>query len=224
MAASTFVTRRRRAIALLAAGTAGVALLGACSGGGSPSSQSSTAASSSAASTSGTPGASSSGSATAKESRPPGDIPDNQVYVPYTPDGAIYTVNVPEGWQRTDLPGGATFTDKLSSVTIQQEDAATAPTVASVRAQGRPIAAAPTTGYKDGKVEQVSVPAGSAVRATYSAQGPADPVTGKSATDDVVVYTFFHGGKEVELVLAGPHGADSASPWKIVSESFWWTA
>src|SRR3954469_16106844 len=59
-------------------------------------------------------------STTAAESNPLGDIPDNQVYVPYQPADGAFSVQVPEGWARTDLPDGVSFTDKLNTVALQQ--------------------------------------------------------------------------------------------------------
>lgn len=44
----------------------------------------------------------------AAEQSPPGDIPDNQVFVPYAFPGRAYTVSVPEGWSRT-TSGGSTL-------------------------------------------------------------------------------------------------------------------
>src|SRR4051794_41322698 len=52
----------------------------------------------------------------AREKSPPGDIPDNQVYVPYAPARAGYSVKVPEGWSRSTASGATTFTDKLNSI------------------------------------------------------------------------------------------------------------
>jgi hypothetical protein len=198
---------RRPVMAALATALAAVMVLGGCSAGPGPSSASSAAPS----------------GKSAPETNPPGDIPDNQAFVSYSPSGGGYTVEVPEGWQRSQLPGGATFTDKLNSVTVQQRSVPAAPTVASVRAGNGPSATAPTSAYRDGQVQQVQLPAGTAVQATYTADGPVDPVTGKAATDDVVVYTLYRSGQEAELVLAGPHGADNVDPWRTVSESFAWT-
>src|SRR5207248_392432 len=61
--------------------------------------------------------ASSSGAAPTNgpETNPPGDIPDNQAFVRYQPTSGGYSIEVPEGWARTDGPGVATFTDKFNS-------------------------------------------------------------------------------------------------------------
>ncbi|PZS34010.1 MAG: hypothetical protein DLM61_04315, partial [Pseudonocardiales bacterium] len=67
----------------------------------------------------------------ATESAPPGDIPDNQAFVPYAPKGTGYRLQVPEGWAMTQ-PGRATlFTDKYNSIRIEKLTVAKAPTVAS---------------------------------------------------------------------------------------------
>src|SRR5258707_4827727 len=58
------------------------------------------------------------------EKNPPGDIPDNQVFVQYTsPRG--FSFKVPEGWARKDLSDGAAFVDKYGVVKATQSDAAT---------------------------------------------------------------------------------------------------
>jgi hypothetical protein len=61
--------------------------------------------------------------------------------------------------------------------------------------------------------------AGPAVRITYFAPAPADPVTGKAHTNAVERYVFFKNGKDVVLTLSGPKGADNVDPWRIVTDS-----
>src|SRR5262245_5381289 len=39
--------------------------------------------------------------AIATEDNPPGDIPDNQAFVPYTSANGGYAISMPEGWART---------------------------------------------------------------------------------------------------------------------------
>src|SRR3954447_11969915 len=79
----------------------------------------------------------------APENSPAGDIPDNQVYVPYRPAGATYTVKVPEGWSRSAHGGATPFPDKLNSIPMQARvasGAASAATGAQHRGpQARPL-------------------------------------------------------------------------------------
>jgi hypothetical protein len=78
-------------------------------------------------------------------------------------------------------------------------------------------------GFKPGTVTPVKRTAGPAVRVTYLAAAPRDPVTGRSGTDAVERYLFFHGGHDVVLTLSGPKGADNVDPWRIVTDSVRWS-
>ena len=157
-----------------------------------------------------------------REVSPPGDIPDNQVFVRYSPPRARYSVRVPEGWARVSSAGAVTFTDKLNSVRMASRPVTAAPTTASVR-RGLPAFARSIHGFASGRVSTVNRHAGTAVRLTYLADSGADPVTGKVHTDAVERYLFFHNGTEVDLTLSGPKGADNVDPWRIVTESLRWT-
>lgn len=204
------VRSRRFALGLIVAITIGLA---ACS------------SSSGSAGSSGSPGGSVTTTAAggvdpnAPEQSPPGDIPDNQVFVPYQfPDGS-FTISVPEGWSRSVDGATVTFTDKLNSIRLETAPADAAPTVASAKASELPtIERLP--GYTAGTVEMVDRKAGPAVRITYQATSTPDPVTSKTITLDVERYEFFTNGTEVTATLSGPKGADNVDPWRIVTDSF----
>ena len=158
------------------------------------------------------------------EVNPAGDIPDNQAYVAYSPPGSGFSVKVPEGWARTTPARGVTsFTDKLNRVQMQQRAATSAMTIAGARQTVIPALAKSVPGFKAGKLSTVSRTAGSAIRITYLATSPTDPVTGRSHTDAVERYEFFHRGTSVVLTLSGPKGADNVDPWKIVTDSLRYT-
>lgn len=140
--------------------------------------------------------------ASAPEVSPPGDIPDNQAYVRYTPPGAGFSVKVPEGWSRTQNGGAVVFTDKLNSIRIEH---------------GSPT---PRTGAKT----TVHRTAGAAEKLSYTMKAPPDPVTGKVVTDAVERYVFTHGARTAVLTLSGPKGADNVDPWRIVTDSLRWSA
>jgi hypothetical protein len=151
-----------------------------------------------------------------------GDIPDNQVYVPYQPADGSFSVTVPEGWARTDLADGVSFTDKLNTVTVRELTGRPQPTPDSVRASELKDVAVQGSNVVVGTVETTSLPAGNAIDATYSADSVADPVTGRVVTDDVELYVFWRNGEEVLLTLSGPHGADDVDAWRTISTSFTW--
>lgn len=151
----------------------------------------------------------------------PGDIPDNQVFIPVTPPGAAYRVKVPEGWARSDAQGVETFTDKYNSITLRSFPASVAPTVASVRsADLSDVSSDPT--FVIGDVSIVHRSAGAVILATYEIGSAPNPVTGKKALLAVERYIYFHNGTEVTVTLAGAKGADNVDPWKIVTNSFTW--
>jgi hypothetical protein len=140
---------------------------------------------------------------TAADSSPPGDIPDNQAYVSYTPPGARFSVKVPEGWSQTAQAHDIRFTDKLNAIELTWD----------ATAQPAPAGA---------KLSTVTRKAGPAKRAVYTAQGQSDPVTGKVRADAVERYEFTHAGRTVVLTLSGPKGADNVDPWRIVTDSLRW--
>jgi hypothetical protein len=183
--------------------------------------------SSSTSTTSATSSGSSSSSSTAPvvttpEVNPAGDIPDNQVYVPFTDPSGPFTVKVPEGWSRTSTAGAVIFTDKLNSIRLEVMPAASAPTVASATANEVPTVQASSKSYKAGKVSTVQRAGGSAVLVTYEADSAPDPVTGKTIHLALERYEFWKAGKEAILTLSGPVGADNVDPWKTVTDGFAW--
>lgn len=157
----------------------------------------------------------------AAEVSPPGDIPDNQAFVPFTPPGADYTVSVPEGWSKTVSADATTFTDKLNSIEVTDSKAKSAPSTSTVEAEV-PNLTSTIPGFTNPQVSTVTRSAGDAVLLTYEATAKTDPVTGKSGTDAVERYTFFQNGETVTLTLSGPKGADNVDPWMIVTDSLKW--
>jgi hypothetical protein len=151
-----------------------------------------------------------------------GDIPDNQVFVPFTSPGGVFTVSVPQGWARAEIGTATEFTDKFNSVRMQVLARSTAPTVDSVAAEELPAVAVDTAGYVPGAVTVVQRHAGPAVLVTYQGLSAPSPVTGKSVTEAVERYEFWRAGNEVVLTLSGPQGADNVDPWRQISDSLYW--
>ncbi len=161
-------------------------------------------------------------SAPATEFSPPGDIPDDQVFVPYSLPGATFKVSIPEGWARSTQHGVVSFTDKLNSVSIQIEPKPKAPSIASARRADVPILASSVSQYAAGAVSSITRRGGQAILITYQQDSPPDPVTGKVIRDAVERYEFWRAGQEAILTLSGPVGADNVDPWRIISDSLNW--
>lgn len=158
----------------------------------------------------------------ATESNPPGDIPDNQAYLPVTVPGTAVSVKVPEGWAKSSTSTSSVFTDKLNRIEIQVTSTAAAPTAASITAADVPKLTAAVPKLTQPAVTSVNRAAGPALLLTYQGDSPLDPVTGKVVRDAFERYTFYRAGTRVDLTLSGPVNADNVDPWRIVSDSLRW--
>ncbi|MGW3153910.1 hypothetical protein [Streptomyces sp. NPDC001089] len=159
------------------------------------------------------------------ESGPPGDIPDNQVYVAYRPTGGAFTrftLKVPEGWARTVRGDTTVFTDKLNTITVTAAVTPSAPTTATVGTTVVPELRASTRKFAAPKVSWTTRRAGHVVLLTYQGDSAEDPVTGKVVRDAFERYAYYRAGHEVDLTLSGPVNADNVDPWRIVSDSVTW--
>jgi hypothetical protein len=196
---------RSAVLAALVGGAVGVTVLSACGGATNP-----------AASRQASP------TRPVAESNPPGDIPDNQVFVIYTAADRWYTVKYPEGWARTDSGRDVMFRDKFNSMTFAPRDGFYQPTEAFARSIELPEIAMSTAGFVPGTISTVQRPAGQVILVTYQGDSPANPVTGKTIKQDVQRYEFAQEGRGVVLTLSAPAGLDSVDPWRIVTDSFTW--
>jgi hypothetical protein len=160
--------------------------------------------------------------ANASETVAAGDIPDTQVYVPFSPPGGVYTVSVPQGWAQSTVAGSTEFTDKYNSVQITSLTAPKSLDVASVTASEVPALKTSVAGFVLGKVTAVTTSSGPAVRITYRATSKANAVTGATVALAVERYDFAKNGREIALTLSGATGADNVDPWKKITDSFRW--
>ena len=204
-------TRRTLTVAGAIAATA---ILAACGGTSAPAA--STGGPSAAAAAPGQP------APRATEVNPPGDIPDNQSYVAFSPAGGGYSVKIPEGWSRTSTGTATSFSDKLNRIQVSAAAAPTQPTVASVNSTDVPSVKASVPTFAMGKVSVVVRGGGKAILLTYQGDSAPDQVTGKVVRDAFEHYTFYRAGTRVDLTLSGPTNADNVDPWRIVSDSLRW--
>jgi hypothetical protein len=196
--------RRRSAVAAVAAGL--LALTAPLAGCGGSSSNS----------------GADSGSGTVKEYSPPGDIPDDQVFVNYTDASGRVSIKVPEGWAQSGTANGVSFTDKLNTIQLEVLDATGQPTEDTVKNDDLPQLRNSLSNFSGGEVSSVDRAGTNAILATFEADGPKDEVTGKTVTDAFERYVYFKHGVEAVLTLSGPTGADNVDPWRLVSDSVRW--
>jgi hypothetical protein len=167
-------------------------------------------------------GATAAASPAATEVNAPGDIPDNQAFVPFTPTGAVFSVKVPEGWARADIGSTTTFTDKLNRIEVAWTPNAAHPTTDSVNQTDMPHLQAAVPLFSSKSLTTVTRPAGTAILVTYDGDSPANPVTGKVVREAFERYVFYHAGTRVDLTLSGPINADNVDPWRTVTDSLTW--
>ncbi len=156
------------------------------------------------------------------ESNPPGDIPDNTVFVPYTAKAGGFSIKVPEGWARATASSSVTFTSALNSVEASWTATLTAPTVASAKTTDVPALRQSELAFTLQSVKSVTLSGGSAVLITFQENSPPNAVTGKQYRMDVERFELSRAGTEAILTLTSPVGADNVDPWRTVSESFRW--
>jgi hypothetical protein len=157
----------------------------------------------------------------APETNPPGDIPDNQVFVTYSsPDG--FSLKVPQGWSRTAIDHGVRFFDKYDEIDATLGTASAAPTAASVRASDIPELEKSGHAIKVTSVKDVKLAAGPAMHISYMSNSVPNPVTNKQIRLEHERFILFKGGRTVTLDLAAPAGADNVDQWRLISNSLQW--
>jgi hypothetical protein len=159
---------------------------------------------------------------TAPENNPIGDIPDTQVYVPFSPPAKVFSVLAPEGWAQTTDGNATVFTDKLNAVRIEEQPALAVVTPETVQREELPAVEAATPGYRFGALSVVQRRSGPVILATYQATSAPNEVTAKSGVDSVERYVFWRDSHEVIVTLSGPLGADNVDPWRTITDSLQW--
>jgi hypothetical protein len=155
------------------------------------------------------------------EKNPPGDIPDNQVFIDYaSPLG--FSVKVPEGWARQDLPDGVSFADKYGRISMSQTAAQKMLSVEEAKQTLVPKLERSSRAVTVAAVKPVKLPAGPAIRISYSSNSDPNPVTNKAIRLENDRYYFWKDGKLVTVNFSAPAGADNADQWDMMARSFRW--
>ncbi len=151
------------------------------------------------------------------ERNPPGDISDSQVFIAYAGPG--FSMQVPEGWSRNTVAGGATFSDKYNLISVTIADAPVAPTVESAKLDEAAAISASGRAVEIAGIKSVALDGGEAIRIDYQSNSDPNEVTGKQVRLERVRYLYFKGGKLVRLDMAAPAGADNVDQWLVMANS-----
>lgn len=158
----------------------------------------------------------------APEVHPVGDIPDNQAFVRYSNAAGRYSLEVPEGWARTVKGADVSFVSKLGSVEVSTAAGSTPLNASSVKANELAALAKTTGNLKTTAVKAVKLPAGAAIRASFTSTGPVNAVTGKAPALENELFVLNHAGKRVMVRFSAPLGSDNVDAWKQMSDSLRW--
>mgnify|MGYP000032295844 FL=1 len=159
--------------------------------------------------------------AVAPETNPPGDIPDNQVFIDYTAP-AGFSMQVPEGWSRSDTATGVSFADKYGTIDIATAKADKAPTPQSIQQREVPDLVAGGHAVEVTDVRAMTLPAGDAVALDYLSNSAINPVTNRQIRLENRRIYLFHAGQEAIVTFSAPAGADNVDAWKMMAESLRW--
>ncbi|MGR3542957.1 MAG: hypothetical protein ACU0BE_01515 [Paracoccus sp. (in: a-proteobacteria)] len=155
------------------------------------------------------------------ETNPPGDIPDNQVFIDYTAP-AGFSMQVPEGWSRSDTATGVSFADKYGTIDIATAKADKAPTPQSIQQREVPDLVAGGHAVEVTDVRAMTLPAGEAVALDYLSNSAINPVTNRRIRLENRRIYLFHAGQEAIVTFSAPAGADNVDAWKMMAESLRW--
>jgi hypothetical protein len=157
----------------------------------------------------------------AVEKNPPGDIPDNQVFVTYrSPLG--FSLKTPEGWARHEEARAVSFNDKYNEVRVDVAPRAVAPTLASQKQEEAAALEKQANAVRVDSVSEVKLPAGPAIVMHYHANSAPNLVTNKAIRQENARYYFWRDGKLATLTLSAPAGADNVDQWNLMARSFAW--
>jgi len=153
----------------------------------------------------------------APEVNPPGDIPDNQVFIDFvSPNG--FAIKIPEGWARKDDGATTTFNDKYNHIVLTTVQGPTpndqTALVHDVLTSGRAVA--------DISAKSMKAAGSTALVITYSSNSEPNAVTNKQVREENEKLIFAKADRRVEVTLSAPKGADNVDQWNLIAKSFRW--
>jgi hypothetical protein len=158
----------------------------------------------------------------APEKNPPGDIPDNQVFVKYASSQGGYVIEFPEGWARTTTGSNVIFTDKFDGLSVTITNAAGPPNAESLRKNQAELLKKTGRAVRIQAIQNIKLSNGPALLMVYRSNSEPDPVVNKQVRLENSSYFYYRNGKLAELRLWAPLGADNVDQWNRVSNSFRW--
>jgi hypothetical protein len=155
------------------------------------------------------------------EVSPPGDIPDNQVFITFT-SPAGFAIKVPEGWARVDGAKETVFSDKYNRISLTTASAPQAIDMAYAKSMLAPEIEKSGRAVRITEIAEVKLRSGRTVKIAYDANSEPNEVTNKQVRQENERFYFAKNGRLVMLSLTAPKGADNVDQWRLISSSFRW--
>jgi hypothetical protein len=149
-----------------------------------------------------------------------GDIPDNQVFLVLTNSRGGYSMKYPEGWTLQGSGANVTIRNKNNLVHIVISHGSS-PSVALVASQLNALKKT-TPSLTFTAPQQIPIGSSQAVKAVYTTQSAANPVTGKRVTLIVDRYELSRNGRLAVVDLGTPTGVDNVDAYRKMIQSFTW--
>ena len=159
--------------------------------------------------------------AVSPEVSPPGDIPDNQVFITFT-SPAGFSIKVPEGWARKDGTNETVFSDKYNRIALTTGALSQPLDLAYAKSALAPEIEKSGRAVKIVGVSEVKLRAGKVIKIAYDANSAPNEVTNKQVRQENERFYYTKGAVLVALSLTAPKGADNVDQWKLISSSFRW--
>lgn len=158
----------------------------------------------------------------APEKNPVGDIPDSQAFVNYSSSQGGYSVQVPEGWSRTENGAEVSFVDKFDGVKTTIETNSKPFSLDNIKNNQVKGLVANGRAIKIVEIREVSLPGGKSVVVKYYSNSEPNSITNKQIRLENQTFYFDKNGKIGSLTVWAPLGSDNVDQWKKISESWSW--
>ena len=158
----------------------------------------------------------------APEVNPPGDIPDDQAFIQYSSSAGGYTLQVPEGWARSENGASVNFADKFDGVSVDVFDVSYTLTADNIVYNYEPALQSSERAVTISATDAAHFTGGDAVVISYTSNSEPDSVTNKQIRLENEAAVYINNGKMAVVKFWAPQGADNVDQWNFMKNSFGW--
>jgi hypothetical protein len=153
---------------------------------------------------------------------PPGSIAEAQPFAPHQSKDGSYVIDLPADWAQTESGSMVTATSGNDGVLVAVQPAPVAPTAATARDNEAVLLQQHGRAVQILAVEDVTLPAGPAVKIRFTSNSEPDPATGRQLRLEDQTLLIPRAGQLYGVTMWAPQGAQTAAAWDRVAKSFRW--